>query len=118
MPRLLAFVALLAFAYTATAGAQSIPPEGPTFIITASHNTLSPSSIDVNVNQLVTLKLVADSGIHAIESPELGIPPTSLAPGMLKTITFRPKKAGTYRLHCMVMARSEHVDMHVIVHVH
>ena len=118
MSRFLAFFAVLLFASSTLVCAQVIHPEGPTFIITASNGGLSPSSIDVKVNQPVTLKLVADSGIHGIQSPDLGIPPTPISPGKLQTVTFRPKKAGTYTLQCMVMAGANHADMHLTVNVH
>jgi len=54
---------------------------------------------------------------HSIGSTALGIPETILLPGKYVTLTFTPKKVGTYELHCALPCGPGHPDMKLIVKV-
>jgi cytochrome c oxidase subunit II len=61
--------------------------------------------------------VTSSEGVHGLQSDELGIPQTTIAPGSVKTITITPKKAGKYVLHCTVFCGNGHADMTLTVTV-
>lgn len=71
----------------------------------------TPAKITVPVGQPTTLRLASTSGVHGIQSDDLGIPLTTIANGKVVEVTFTPKKAGTYVLHCMIVCGPGHADM-------
>lgn len=87
-----------------------------TVTITAA-TSFSPSAITVKAGEAVTLKFVGTSGVHGVESKELGIPATTITPGSAKTVVFTPQKPGTYTLHCTIMCGPQHGNMEVVVKV-
>ncbi len=98
--------------------AASAAPAPHVITITASATTLfSPSEITVHVGQPVELKIVGQSGVHGIQSSELGIPATTITPGSTQTVTFTPAKAGTYTLHCTIPCGMSHGKMAIVVKV-
>lgn len=90
--------------------------DAQTVTITTSQS-FSPAQITVHAGQPVTLKFVGTSGVHGVESKDLGIPATMIMPGSTKTVTFTPQKAGTYTLHCTVMCGPKHADMALVIKV-
>ncbi len=98
--------------------AVSAAPAPQVVTITASATTLfSPSEITVHVGQPVELKIVGQSGVHGIQSSELGIPATTITPGSTQTVTFTPAKVGTYTVHCTIPCGMSHDKMMFVVKV-
>jgi cytochrome c oxidase subunit 2 len=89
----------------------------PTIDVVASNWKFTPAKISVEVNQPATLRLTSSSGVHGIESQDLGIAKTTITPGKFELVTFTPKKAGTYVLHCAVICGPGHSDMTLTVEV-
>ena len=85
--------------------------------IQASNWKFSQSTITAHVGQPVTLQVVSKEGVHGIQSDELGIPNTMLLPGKSVTVTFTPKKAGSYVVHCSVPCGQGHASMAFTVNV-
>jgi cytochrome c oxidase subunit 2 len=83
----------------------------------ASNWQFSPAVIEAHVGVPVTLHVTSTEGVHGISSDELGIPNTMLTPGKTVTVTFTPKKAGTYDVHCSVPCGPGHADMKFTVKV-
>jgi cytochrome c oxidase subunit 2 len=79
--------------------------------------TTEPGTVTVHLNQTATLRVTSKEGVHSIGSSELGIPQTTLLPGKYVTLTFTPKKVGTYELHCALPCGPGHPDMKLIVKV-
>jgi cytochrome c oxidase subunit 2 len=79
--------------------------------------TTAPGIITVHLNETTTLRVTSKEGVHSIGSSELGIPQTILLPGKYVTLTFTPKKVGTYELHCALPCGPGHPDMKLIVKV-
>lgn len=104
------------FAPTA-ASADTAPSSAPPVTIQASNWKFTPGSITVQVGQAVTLDLTSTEGVHGIQSSDLGIPQTTITPGSTKTVTFTPKKTGTYLVHCSVPCGPGHADMVLTVKV-
>lgn len=100
----------------AVPAAASAATSSQNVTITVS-SSFSPSQITVHAGQPVTLKFVGNSGVHGVESTELGIPATTITPGGSKTVTFTPQKAGTFTLHCTVMCGPDHAKMAIVVKV-
>jgi cytochrome c oxidase subunit 2 len=97
--------------------ADTAPSSAPPLAVTASNYKFAPSMITVQVDQAVTLDLTSTEGVHGIQSSDLGIPATTIAPGRIKTVTFTPKKTGTFLVHCSVPCGPGHADMVLIVKV-
>ncbi len=89
----------------------------PTIDIVASNWKFTPAKISIPVNEPTTLRLTSSSGVHGIESKDLGIELTTITPGKFELVTFTPKKAGTYVLHCAVVCGPGHGDMTLTVEV-
>lgn len=97
--------------------AASAAPAPQTITITTATAGFAPSQITVQSGQQVTLKFVGNSGVHGIESKDLGISSTMITPGSTKTVTFTAPKAGTYTLHCTVMCGPDHAKMAIVIKV-
>jgi len=89
----------------------------PTVDIAVSNWKFVPAKITIPVGEPTTLRLTSTGGVHGIQSDELGIPLTTVANGKTVEVTFTPKKAGTYVLHCMVFCGSGHADMALTIEV-
>ncbi len=87
----------------------------PTVDIAVANWKFTPATITIPVGEPTTLRLTSTSGVHGIQSDELGIPMTTVANGKTVEVTFTPKKAGTYVLHCMVFCGPGHADMKLTV---
>lgn len=89
----------------------------PTIDVVASNWKFTPAKISIPVNEPTTLRLTSSSGVHGIESADLGIAKTMLAPGKFELVIFTPKKAGKYVLHCSIVCGPGHGDMTLTVEV-
>jgi cytochrome c oxidase subunit II len=83
----------------------------PTIDIVASNWKFTPAKITIPVNDPTTLRLTSASGVHGLESADLGIAKTTITPGTFQLVTFTPTKPGTYVLHCAVICGPGHADM-------
>ncbi len=111
VPVILCVLALLAFQGPPRASAH------PTIDIVASNWKFTPAEITVNVNEPTTLRLTSSEGVHGLKSDELGIPDTMILPGKFVTVTFTPKKAGTFTVPCSVVCGAGHPNMKLVIHV-
>jgi cytochrome c oxidase subunit 2 len=82
----------------------------PTEIV-ASNFTFAPGKITLHVGQKTTLRLTSAGGVHGLESKDLGIPQTVIAPGKPVEVTFTPQKAGTYKIQCAIPCGEGHEKM-------
>lgn len=99
----------------ALAAALNVASAHPTIDIVASNWKFTPSTITVPVNDPTTLRLTSSSGVHGIQSDELGITKTTITPGSFQLVTFTPHDAGKYVLHCAVVCGPGHADMALTV---
>jgi len=112
--KLLAIAAVIAVsAFTPRVAAEA----NTSIDIVASNWKFTPGTIQLHIGQVTTLRLTSSEGIHGLQSDELGIPQTTIAPGSAKTVTITPKKAGKYVLHCTVFCGNGHADMALTVNV-
>jgi cytochrome c oxidase subunit II len=89
----------------------------PSIGIVASNWKFTPNTIQVHAGQATTLRFTSTEGVHGIQSDELGIPMTAIAPGSTKTVTITPKKTGKYVLHCAIMCGAGHANMTLTINV-
>ncbi len=89
----------------------------PTIDIVAANWKFTPAKISVPLGEPTTLRLTSSSGVHGLESDDLGIAKTTITPGNFQLVTFTPKKAGTFVLHCAVVCGPGHSDMTLTVTV-
>src|ERR1700674_317955 len=98
----------------AMAAAAAPPPPTATVVsvvnIVASNWKFTPDTISVAAGRPVTLRLTSTSGVHGIQSDELGIPQTAISQDKFARVTFTPK-AGTYVIHCSIQCGSGHRNM-------
>jgi plastocyanin len=93
----------------------SPPPPTATVVevlnIVASNWKFAPNTITVAVGKPVTLRLTSISGVHGIQSDSLGIPLTAIRPDQSAQVTFTPKAAGSYVVHCAIQCGPGHENM-------
>ncbi|MHB8177818.1 MAG: cupredoxin domain-containing protein [Vulcanimicrobiaceae bacterium] len=85
--------------------------------ITAHQWAFAPSVIVVHVGRPVKFLMTSKDVTHGLASTALGIADTPISKGKISTVTFTPKKAGTYRLHCVDFCGMGHGDMVLTVKV-
>lgn len=101
----------------AIASAMPVHAAGNDVTVEASNWKFSPATIVAHVGVPTTIHIKSVEGVHGISSDELGIANTILPPNKDVTVTFTPKKAGTYVVHCSVPCGSGHADMKFTVKV-
>ena len=87
----------------------------PSIDIAVANWKFTPATITIPVGEPTTLRLTTTSGVHGIKSDDLGIPMTTIPNGKVIEVTFTPKKAGTYVLHCQIFCGPGHADMALTV---
>src|SRR5450631_4267114 len=104
---------ILAAAVLACAAATAPVPVSahPTIDIAVANWKFTPAKITIPVGEPTTLRLTTTSGVHGIKSDDLGIPMTTIPNGKVIEVTFTPKTAGTYVLHCQIVCGPGHADM-------
>lgn len=107
--------------FTALSLCAILAPAGtfahPSIDIVASNWKFTPATITVPAGEATTLRLTSSEGVHGIKSDQLGIPDTVIMPGKFVTVTFTPKAAGTYVVHCSVICGAGHPDMALTIKV-
>jgi cytochrome c oxidase subunit 2 len=89
----------------------------PSIDIAVANWKFTPAKISIPVGELTTLRLTTTSGVHGIQSDDLGIPLTTIPNGKVIEVKFTPKKAGTYVLHCMIVCGPGHPNMALTIDV-
>ncbi len=114
--RILSLVAMI-FALSTTLTISAESQSGKSIDITAVPSTFTPNRILLHVGQTTNLHFTHTEGVHSIESADLGIASTTLAPGQDVDVSVTPKKAGSYVLHCGVVCGADHDNMSLTVTV-
>lgn len=83
--------------------------------IKAANWKFTPDTITVAAGKPVTLRLTSEGGVHGLQSDELGIPKTAIYPGKFVEVTFTPKKAGTYQVHCAIPCGPGHKNQFLTI---
>jgi cytochrome c oxidase subunit 2 len=105
-------LAAVAVVFLAAAFAGGIPARAhPSIDIAVANWKFTPAKITIPVGEATVLRLTTTSGVHGIKSDDLGIPLTTIPNGKVIDVTFTPKKAGTYVLHCQIVCGPGHADM-------
>lgn len=89
----------------------------PSIDVVASNWKFTPAEISIPAGEPTSLRLTSSEGVHGIASPDLGIPDTTIMPNKFVTVTFTPKKAGTYQVHCSIVCGAGHPNMILTVKV-
>ena len=108
----------LALAAVLAAGLELIPAISsahPSIDVAVANWKFTPDKITIPVGEPTTLRLTTTSGVHGIKSDELGIPMTTIPNGKVIEVTFTPKTAGTYVLHCQIFCGPGHPNMTLTV---
>ena len=88
-----------------------------TIDVTASRYKFEPETITLHEGQPVTLRLTSKDVAHGIADADLGIPNTVILKGKTSSVTFTPKKLGTFKVHCSVFCGVGHAGMVLTVKV-
>ena len=118
-------VGTLAFApHAGAAPAPKLPStmaahsaEMRTIDVKAYRYSFEPETITVHEGEPVKLVLTSKDVTHGIADADLGIPNTVIFKGKTSTVTFTPKKLGTYKVHCSVFCGVGHANMVLTVKV-
>ncbi|MGA8099326.1 MAG: cupredoxin domain-containing protein [Candidatus Cybelea sp.] len=89
----------------------------PSIDLVASNWKFTPNTIELHVGATTTLRVTSSEGVHGLQSDELGISQTAIAPGSFKTIQVTAKKPGKYVLPCAIMCGAGHANMTLTVNV-
>ena len=119
MKRSTVLTAIAAVAFTVGLGSLQAPAKATatTITIVASNWKFTPGTITVHVNRPTTLRFTSTMGVHGVYSSQLGIANTVIQPHKFATVTFTPKKKGTYVLHCAVYCGPGHAGMTLTIKV-
>jgi cytochrome c oxidase subunit 2 len=117
VPVFVPFLAAAAFVTMAAIAPAALRASDTAVTLTASNYQFAPAIIEAKVGVPVTLHITSSQGVHGVSSDELGIANTVLVPGKTVTVTFTPKKAGTYVVHCSVPCGPGHANMAFTVKV-
>lgn len=85
--------------------------------IAASNWKFTPDTITIPAGEQTTLRLTSTEGVYGLKSDELGIPDTAIVPNKFVTVTFTPKAAGSYVVHCSVVCGAGHPNMALTIKV-
>jgi heme/copper-type cytochrome/quinol oxidase subunit 2 len=110
-------MAAAAIAFTFAFASVPATATATTVNLVASNWKFTPGTITVHVNKPTTLRFTSSMGVHGVYSPELGIANTMIQPRKFTTVTFTPKKKGTYTVHCVVYCGPGHANMTFTVKV-
>jgi len=102
---------LLLMAATSVVAAQDQGPTTRTFAITAHRYTFTPSTIEVNQDDLVRLTLDADDIAHSLTIDAYRIAKRA-SPGQPTTFEFRADRPGTFPYYCNLQAEDGCRRMH------
>jgi plastocyanin len=83
--------------------------------VVASNWKFTPDTFTVAAGTPVTLRLTSTSGVHGIQSDSLGIPLTAISENQFVKVTFTPRTAGTYVVHCAIQCGAGHRNMTLTV---
>ena len=89
---------------------QSIAPQERTFRIDARQFAYSPSELNVNAGDKVTIQLVSTDVVHGLYVDGYDIS-VEADPGQTKTLTFTANKPGSFRFRCNVTCGAMHPFM-------
>jgi heme/copper-type cytochrome/quinol oxidase subunit 2 len=89
---------------------QPITPQERTFRIDARQFAYSPSELDVNPGDTVTLQLVSNDVVHGLYVDGYDIS-LEADPGETATLTFIADKRGSFRFRCNVTCGAMHPFM-------
>lgn len=90
--------------------AQPVTSQERTFRIDARQFAYSPSEIQVNPGDHVTIQLVSNDVVHGLYVDEYGLS-VEADPGQTATLTFVANKPGSFRFRCNVTCGAMHPFM-------
>jgi heme/copper-type cytochrome/quinol oxidase subunit 2 len=96
--------------------ASSTAPQARTFRVDAGQFAYSPSTIDVNPGDRVTIQLVSTDVVHGLYVDGYGVS-VEADPGKDGILTFVADKAGSFRFRCNVSCGGLHPFMIGKLHV-
>lgn len=85
--------------------------------ITVKNWSFTPSTVETHVGQSTVLRFTDSEGVHGVESSDVGIEKTMITPGKVSEVTFTPKTAGTFAVHCAIVCGEGHDKMVLTVKV-
>ena len=87
-----------------------IPPQARNFRIEARQFAYSPSELEVNPGDTVTIQLVSTDVVHGlyIDGYDISV---EADPGRSATLTFTANKSGSFRVRCSVTCGAMHPFM-------
>jgi len=96
---LIAGLATAASVFTSAA----ITSAHPSIDIAVKNWAFIPATIQAHVGEPTLLRFTSSEGVHGVESAQLGLAKTVIMPGKIAEVSFSPKTAGTFAVHCEVV---------------
>ncbi|MEO7039138.1 MAG: cupredoxin domain-containing protein [Candidatus Elarobacter sp.] len=109
---------VLASATVAASPAKPGPKALPVVsIVATAEQKFVPDHVVLHVGKAQTLRFTSTGGVHGVQSTDLGIPSTMIAPGKPVSLSVTPQKTGTYKIPCSIVCGPNHADMALTVEV-
>jgi heme/copper-type cytochrome/quinol oxidase subunit 2 len=89
---------------------SSVQPQARTFVVDARQFAYSPSELNLNLGDTVTIQLVSTDVAHGFYIDGYDVS-TQADPGQTSTLTFVANKAGSFRFRCNVTCGAMHPFM-------
>jgi len=88
----------------------AIAPQARTFRMDARQFAYSPSDLQVNLGDTVTIQLLSTDVVHGLYVDDYDVS-VEADPGQTATLTFTADKPGSFRFHCNVTCGAMHPFM-------
>jgi cytochrome c oxidase subunit 2 len=99
-------------------GTRPVPASADSSIDIAVKNwSFTPAAIEAHVGKPTVLRFTDSEGVHGVESADIGLSKTMIVPGKITEVSFTPKTAGTFPVHCAVVCGEGHDKMVLTVNV-
>ncbi|HEX6270447.1 MAG TPA: cupredoxin domain-containing protein [Anaerolineales bacterium] len=89
---------------------RSIAPKERSFRVEARQFAYSPSELNINPGDIVTIQLVSTDVVHGLYVDGYGLS-VEADPGQMASITFTADKPGSFRIRCNVTCGAMHPFM-------
>jgi len=109
--------AIIGLATAAIFARPILTAASPTVDVAVKNWSFTPATIEARVGEPTALRFTSTEGVHGVESTQIGLAKTMIVPGKASEVSFTPKTAGTFAVHCAIVCGAGHEKMVMTVKV-
>lgn len=110
-------ITLIIIAGLSLSTAAAVTSAHPAVDIAVKNWSFTPATVEAHVGEATLLRFTSSEGVHGVESDEIGLKKTTLVPDKVTEVSFTPKTAGTFVVHCAIICGEGHDKMVLTVKV-